>query len=438
MALGRREFLQISGLAGVSAALSACGSGVLKEPDVTADGFGEGATGTVTMWCRGATAVGVQVAIDRFHKSQKRVHIDLTPVPDGQYVTKLATAIRGRRVPDLVDIDDINSMLFIYRNVFSDLTPLVDALPFRDALSPGHLGLATRNGRHYGVPYLADNSVLWHNTDLLEKAGVDPATATTSFDGLLDAARRIRRLGSDIYGWSIAANSAGILGFVVQPHVWATGTDNIAGKIGVQHGHVEDNEPLKRTLEFYRTMWREKLIAQSAFADTGATWGADFRAGKVGFFPSNYSAVVLSSNAEAKKRTGVSLLSGPDKGAAFFDGGDNLCIPRGATNAAGAWEFAKFALDLPQQQQLPTGGYTPVRSDAASPAFAKKFPLNTAPLDHIDRGYAPVTLAYNLLYNQADSPWIAMFRKAVFGGDVNGALHEGQQSYDRILKQAQL
>jgi hypothetical protein len=31
-----------------------------------------------------------------------------------------------------------------------------------------------------------------------------------------------------------------------------------------------------------------------------------------------------------------------------------------------------------------------------------------------------------------------MFRKAVFGGDLEGALTEGQQAYDRILTQSQL
>jgi hypothetical protein len=31
-----------------------------------------------------------------------------------------------------------------------------------------------------------------------------------------------------------------------------------------------------------------------------------------------------------------------------------------------------------------------------------------------------------------------MFRRAVFGGDVDGALRAGQQSYDQILRQAQL
>ena len=437
MVMERRAFLQLSGLAGL-AALSGCGSGILAEPDVMSGGFGETATGTVTMWCRGATASGVQVVVDRFHASQDRLHINLTPVPDAQYVTKLATAIRSGDVPDLVDIDDINSMLFIFRGVFTDLTPLVDALPYRQQLSPGHLRLSTRDGRIYGVPYLADNSVLWYDKQLLERAGVDPATAVKGFDSLLEAARRVRALGGDTYGWSIAGNSAGILGFVVQPHIWATGTDNIAGTVGSQRGHVEDNQALRRTLEFYRTMWQEKLLPPANFADAGTTWGSDFRAGKVGFFPSNYAAAVMGADAATRARTGVALLPGPDGGGAFFDGGDNLCIPRGAKNASGAWQFARFALDVPQQQLLPGGGYTPVRADAATGVFRQKNPLDLAPLNNLDRGYAPVTLAYNLLYNQPDSPWIAMFRRAVFGGDVDGALRAGQQSYDQILHQAQL
>jgi multiple sugar transport system substrate-binding protein len=257
-------------------------------------------------------------------------------------------------------------------------------------------------------------------------------------DGLLAAARKVRALGGDTYGWSIAGNSAGILGFVVQPHIWATGTDQIAGAVGAQHGDIASNTALRATLEFYRTMWREGLISRGALADSGTTWGADFRAGQVGFIPSNYSAVVLAADEATRAKTGVAVLCGPTSGTAFFDGGDNLCVPRGATNAAGAWEFAKFALDLPQQQLLPEGGYTPVRSDAATPEFRAKYPLGTAPLDHLDRGYAPVTLAYNLLFNQADSPFIGMFRRAVFDGDLDGALRAGQSSFDRILRQAQL
>jgi multiple sugar transport system substrate-binding protein len=224
---------------------------------------------------------------------------------------------------------------------------------------------------------------------------------------------------------------------VVQPHIWATGSRTIVGPVGSQRADVADNAELRQTLELYRTMWKEGLIARAAFADTGAAWGSDFRAGKVGLFPSNYSLSVLLADPKARRRTGVALLSGPTSGRAFFDGGDNFCIPRGAQNASGAWEFARFALDLAQQAQLPTGGYTPVRSDVATPQFRRAFPQAVAPLDQIHRGYAPPTLAYNLLFNQPDSPFIAMFRRAVFGGDVNGALEAGQLGFQQILDQAQ-
>src|SRR5919202_5293042 len=166
MTLRRRDVLKVAGLGALGALLPGCGT-ALPEPDVSAAGFGEGASGTVRLWCRAATQAGVQVVVDRFHKSQQRIHVEVTPVLDSQYVTKLATAIRGRVVPDIVDIDDINSMLFLYRDALTDLTPLIQALPFRDAISPGHLGLAARNNRYYAVPYLADNSAMFYNEQLL-------------------------------------------------------------------------------------------------------------------------------------------------------------------------------------------------------------------------------------------------------------------------------
>jgi multiple sugar transport system substrate-binding protein len=416
--------------------LPACGS-TLPEPDVTAAGFGTSATGTVRLWCRAATRTGAEVIVDRFNKAQDRLTVELTPVLDSQYVTKLATAIRGRNVPDIVDIDDINSMPFIYRDALTDLTPLIQALPYRSEISPGHLRLATRDGRNYAVPFLADNSALFYNRELLARAGVDPGSLT-SLTGYLDAARKVRRLGADVYGWSIAGNSPGVLGFVVQPHIWAADARTVVGEVGAQRGDVVRNEALRRTLEFYRTMWREDLMPSANFADAAAAWGSEFRAGQVGLFPSNYAVAVLSAEEPMRSRTGVALLAGPDGGAAFFDGGDNFAIPRGAENASGAWEFAKFALEPAQQSVLPTGGYTPVRADVATAAFRRTFPEAVAPLDHLDRGYAPPTLAYNLLFNQPDSPFIGMFRRSVFSGDVDGALAAGQRGFDQILEQAQI
>jgi ABC-type glycerol-3-phosphate transport system substrate-binding protein len=282
--LTRRKFLGSASAVAAAALVPGCSS-VLPEPDVMAAGFGESATGTVRVWCRSATQSGLTTLVQKFNASQDRLTVELTPVLDAQYVTKLATAIRGRSVPDLVDIDDINSMLFIYRDAFTDLTEPLQALDFRDKLSPGHLRLATRAERVYGVPYLADNSMFWFNTTLCDRAGVDPDQAIKSFDDLLDAARRLRKLGDDIYAWSLPANSPGALGFVVQPMIWAADTDMIKGAVGKQSGNIVGNDVVKRMLELHRQLWVDDLVPKANFSDDASRWGSDFRAGKVGIFP---------------------------------------------------------------------------------------------------------------------------------------------------------
>ncbi|MCI9888624.1 extracellular solute-binding protein [Micrococcales bacterium 31B] len=435
-AMGRRSALALLG--GLGGLMIAGCSPRLPEADLSSQNVAASARGTVRLWCRAATQNGLKAIVAAFNSSQTQVRVDMTAVPEGQFVTKLATSMRAGTVPDLVDLDDINCQLFIHRDAFNDVTEPLSRLTFRDQLSPGHLQLATKAGRQYAVPFLADNSLMWMNLDLLDRAGVDPATATTTFDNLLATADRVRSLGNEFYGLTQACNSQGILGFTVQPHIWAEGTDLLRGEVGAQTSNIEGNEPLRRTLEFYRTLWTEKLLPPSAFADAGTAWGADFLRGNLGLMPASYGALVPNAKDGQEGWLGNSFLCGPDGNAAFFDGGDNMAIPRGAQNPQGAWAFLEYALSLESQRTLPEGGYTPVRADAADDEFAEKYPLNVLPLQHLEHGYAPTTLAYNVLVNQPDGPFMKMFRAAVFEGSVEAAMATAHQDYNSMLKQVQL
>ncbi len=436
MELTRRQLLALLGAGGTAAALAGCARDVAPV-DVGAPGFGDGARGTVDLWCRSDTVNGVQAVVDAFHAAQDRIRVRLTPIQNGQYVTKVATAIRGGRVPDVIDIDDIYSTQFAFRDAFTDLTPIVEELALGDALSPGHLALATKDGRHYGIPFLGDFSVLFCNTELFDRAGLDVDEHTGSFDGILEAARAISALDDDVYGWSYPGNASGALGFTVQPHVWATGTDLIAGEVGDQRGHVEGNDAVRRTLDLLRTLWVEELVPPGSFADDASRWSADYVAGRLGMFPAGYGVVAPNASPEMLERTRVVLLPGPDGGRSFFDGGDNLCMPVGGRNPEAAAELIRFAVAREQQARMPEGYYSPIRSDVATPEFAERYPLVVPPLETLESGYAPTTLAYNLIYNQQDGPWLRMFRRAVFDGEVDAAMAEAQSTYDRILRQAQ-
>jgi multiple sugar transport system substrate-binding protein len=419
--------------------LAGCG-GTLPSPDVTRPGFGEHATGTVHLWVRAATQAGSAPIVKSFNKSHRDVQVDMTVIPDAQYITKLATAIRGRSVPDVVDVDDINSSLLAYHEALTDLTPLIDRLPYRDKLSQAHQSLATYRGHEYGVPYLADISVLYYNKDLFRQAGLDPSRPPRTLRDVLAAAQKITGLGHGIKGFSFGGNSPGIVGFTTLPSVWAEPKDRpFTGPLSHQRANVADNPGMRAMLRFYRAVWRDKLSSPSSLTETGPTWGKDFLAGKVGIWPGNEGALIADGiSKQFAKKVGVVALPGAIGGSSVFAGGDNIAIPRGAHNASGAWEYIRYALRLSQQSSLPAGGFTPVRTDIATPAFTRKYPRTSVVLHALATvGYAPKTLAYNTAVNQVSGPLFKMFTSAVFHGHVDAAMRRGQQGAERALLQAE-
>jgi multiple sugar transport system substrate-binding protein len=116
-----------------------------------------------------------------------------------------------------------------------------------------------------------------------------------------------------------------------------------------------------------------------------------------------------------------------------FDGGDDFVIPAGASNPSGAWEFIKWALEPAQQQQYPSLGDTPVRTDILTPAFAAKNPYDAVALKALAKGSVEYTLAYDAVYNEPGSPWFKMFEDAVYNGDLSGGISEGQSGIQSTL-----
>jgi multiple sugar transport system substrate-binding protein len=400
---------------------------------VTAAGFGDNATGVVQFWDRNTTAPFGKLVVERFNATHKNLKVVLTPVQDTQYVTKLATAIRAGSPPDLVGIDDINSQLFIYHNVFTDLTPLVKALPEKNQLSPGALNLTTENGHYYGTPYVADMSVLWYSKTLFRRAGLDPGKPPTSYAQVLSDARKITALGHGIYGFAFGGRCEGCLGFTVLPDIWATKTHLLNGQPGHETAFIQGNVPLKQTLNLYRQLWADHLADPESQVETGVTWGQNFLAGKIGMMPLGYGPIAAAP-ASFRSQIGMSLLPAPSGGAtATFDGGANFGIPTGSKNPSGAWEFIKFALQQAQQSLAPSAGFEPIRSDVATPQFRAHYPFAAAMLAGLRRGYAPKTIVYNTTFNQPGGPWLNMFTEAVFGGNVAAAMHSGQAGFSTAI-----
>ncbi len=423
-------------LAAAAVGAAGCASGSGTATAVNSKTFGVNATGTVQFWARSVSSVLAQKLVQEFNATHKNLKVVLTLTQPNQAVTKLATAIRAGSPPDLIGLNDINMPVFTRNGSFMDLTSEIAKLPYRNSLSPGHMGLATYQGKQYGVPYWADLSVLWYNKTLFTKAGLDPGKPPASFADMLADAQKINKLGNGISGFTFAGNCQGCLGFTIEPSIWAAGTHMINGPIGSQTANVAGNAALSRSLQLYHTLWAGKLVPAADRTQTGTTWGQDFAAGKVGIMPGGYGQGLNLLSASMKSQVADAPLPGPDGGYSTFDGGDDFAIPNGAKNPSGAWEFIQWVLQPQQQLQYPDLGGTPIRTDLLTPAFSAKYPFDAVALKALGNGYAPVTLTYNATYNQPSGSWFQMFTTAVYGGNLSGALQQGQTGLTQELQRS--
>jgi multiple sugar transport system substrate-binding protein len=424
-------------LLAAAAACSSSGSPSATSPSAASSSFGVNATGTVQFWARTVSKTLAQKLVSEFNATHKNLQVKLTLTSINDDVTSLATSIRAGDPPDVVGLNDIDVPTFTREGAFMNLTQYINALPYKAALSPGHVGLATYNGAEYGVPYWADLSVLWYNKMLFTRAGLNPNDPPTTYAQILSDAQAINKLGNGINGFTFAGDCQGCLGFTVQPGIWAAGSYLTSGNIGSQTASITGNQALVSALTLYQQMWSQHLVPDNVRTDNGTTWGQDFAAGKIGIMPGGYGQLV---NLVKPSQLGTEFMDTPLPGAnggySTFDGGDDFVIPAAAKNASGAWEFIQWVMQTQQQDQYPALGATPVRTDVLTPAFSTANPEDAVALKALAKGYAPVTLVYDQMFNQAGGPWFQMFSTAVYDGNMSLALQQGQSGLTRLLQQA--
>jgi len=399
--------------------------------------FGTGATGTVQFWARSVSGPLAKKLVSEFNATHPKLKVKLTQTSINDDTTSLATSIRAGDPPDVVGLNDIDMPTFTRNGSFMDLTPAIAKLPFAKSLSPGHMGLATYKGKKYGVPYWADLSVLWYNKTLFKKAGLNPDKPPATYAQILSDAQAVNRLGHGIHGFTFAGDCQGCLGFTVQPGIWAAGQRLTSGSINSQKATITGNTALEQALALYRQMWTQKLVPDNDRTDSGPTWGNDFVAGKIGIIPAGYGQITdIAKPSQLKNDFADTPLPGATGGYSTFDGGDDFAIPTAAKNPSGAWEFVSWVLQHQQQEQFPGLGATPVRTDLLTPSYKAANPLDAVALKALARGYAPVGLIYNQAFNVASGPWFQMFSTAVYDGNTDKALQQGQSGFAQLLQQA--
>jgi len=386
------------------------------------------ATGTITLWARDTQKSFMGALANAYNKSHK-AQVKVSIIPSASFVQKFGTAAASGTAPDVASIDLVYLPYFASQGALEDITSLAEGLPYNDSLSPAHRKLAAYEGKTYALPFTAEASVLFYNKDLFKKAGLDPDKPPANYAEYITAAKKIRALGKDTYGFAFAGACGGCNIFEFTPHIWASGGDVLSedGKKAML-----DSPQVTDALNFYREMWTAGVMPPGVKTDAGSLQATSFSSGKVGM--THLGAFAVSTFEDAKVNFGVAPIPGKDGGDASFAGGDEIAIPAGSKNKEGAREFIKWATDEQAQTVLAKAGIVPVRTDLIDKIYAPLDPRYKVFGDAMAEGKTPYSVVENAIFNDANGPWAKMINQAVFTGNEQ-AQSSGQKAAQSLIDQ---
>ena len=379
----------------------------------------------ISMWVRASGAQAAQHMIDLWNASHDD-KVTVTVIPDNQMVTKLATGSQAGDVPDMVSFDLVYMADFMNSGALKDITDELKGDPNYATVAQAYKDIATWNGKLYGAGFTPDVSVLIWNKDLFKAAGLDPDKAPTSMAEIHADAKKITALGNDTFGYYFSGACPGCNIFVTSPLM-------VPQKAGDK---ALTGDGVKGVLDEMRAMWSEKLIPESAQADSGANFLATFETGKIGIQGTGGFAISALKHDKPDMNFGIGFLPGVKDGqTSAFVGGDVIAIPAKSAHADLAIKFIHWELtDEAQLEGLAKNNIIPSRPVLADNKYFTD-PRVVTTAKAVGVGYVPGVLHYNDMVNSDSSPWIQMLQTAIFDGDVDGAIKTARDAMDQIASQ---
>ncbi|MDT3445965.1 MULTISPECIES: sugar ABC transporter substrate-binding protein [unclassified Pseudofrankia] len=391
--------------------LAGCGGGSdsgSSLADAGATGIDDGST--LTLWTRAPLEKQAKLLVEAYNSSHKN-KVELTVVPNDDYVAKVGAAAGSHGLPDLFAADIVYVPNWVKQGLFQDVSGNINGLPFKDKLNQGHIAAGTLDGKAHVLPFVMDLSMMFWNKELFKEAGLDPDKAPANLQEYAAAAKAIQGLNKPgVYGTATGFSCGGCLVFTWFPSVWADG-DEVLSADGTKSLLADDTA--KKVYATWKDLVDSGAVLPSSRDETGPTWTAGFTEGKVGLML--YPATLLSST---PFDVGVAGIPGPAGGSSTFLGGDGIGVSKDSKKAAQAWNFLQWLVSEDAQVGVLAKNHDVVaRSDLAVNEYSEKddrlVTINTV----AGNGDTPVALNFQQAFNAPNSPWLTLVRGAVLGKD---------------------
>ena len=390
---------------------------------------------TLSFWARSDDSAFIGKMVKDFNNTHTAIKLDLTVVPTNDFVQKFTTAVASGNPPDVASINLIDLPYYASVGALTNITSLARSLSYFHDLSPAHLKLATYKGGIYALPFSGDASVLYYNTTLFRRAGLNPNDPPKNFAQILADAKKITALGHGYYGFYFPGLCPGCDGFTMYPSIWASGGTILTGA-GTPHqtATLTTSKPVAATLSLYHTMWADHLIPPYAKTSDVSTWLTPFESDKVGMEMVG-SFAVATLKAVKGLHFLLTFIPGEKGGWSSYAGGDEIGIPKGSKNLAAAEQVLRWATSTAAQEDIARLGVVPTRVSIAENYYPRLDPRYKVLAEAMAKGQAPWTPEFERLMNTTTSPWQTLIDTAIFGGKVQAGLQQAQAAFTKILNQ---
>ncbi|MFE9043545.1 extracellular solute-binding protein [Streptomyces sp. NPDC007818] len=323
---------------------TACGRTADSGPDKQAASLGDGpAKGKVTMWSMGDPDLTLEALAKEFEKRNPEADVQVTPVPWDAAHDKLTTAIAGGNGPDVSLIGSTWMAEMAAMNGF-EATPK-EISP--GAFFPGQWETTEYQDTAYGVPFIADTSVIYYRTDLARKAGITrPAQDWDGFYANLEALQKTAGKQNPKLRHASGMQTGFNAWLFWLPLVWQSGGDIYDA--GTKK-FTFDSPEVTQALEYYGKIFANKM------APTDKTDGQQgFRDGLIATLQQGASVGGnLHKDSPELDASWQTMPLPANRDSAGLAGGSDLAVFKSSDNKDAAWKFVRF---LTEAENLATYG----------------------------------------------------------------------------------
>ena len=326
---------------------------------------------TLTFWhaMGGTNGEVLQQIVDDFNASQDEIEVKAEY--QGTYddtITKLKAAMQSDSgLPDVCQMYDVGTK-FMYDS--GAVIPVEDKFEStgydKSSVMEVISSYYTVDGKQYAMPFNVSTPMLYYNKDVFEAAGLDPETPPTTYDEVLEDAKKIVDSGAApvgysqaIYGWFFEQQLAG-LGVTY-------GNNDNGRKEAVTAVDFDSNGGGLKVFD----MWK-KLYDSGCFEDYGTTTAdtqTAFFSGQVGMIIES-TAILKNAVDSSPFEVGTGYLpriEQNDEGGVIIGGGSLWLTDTGnEANEDAGWKFIEYITTPDVQAKWSMGtGYFDLRMKTA-------------------------------------------------------------------------